>query len=109
MSSGVETGATFTIKNSSGSTVFGPTAVGAKLGSWSNAYPDIYALDFDNFIPATAGTFSISVTGAITASSPNFRVDTAPNVFSGALGNSLYFYQNERDEPRFAAALCVFR
>jgi len=101
MSSGVETGATFTIKNSSGSTVFGPTAVGANLGSWSNGYPDIYALDFDSFIPATAGAFSISVSGPIAASSPNFRIDTALNVFSGALANSLFFYQNERDGPNF--------
>src|SRR5947209_6419884 len=101
MSSGVESGATFTIKNSSGSTVFGPTAVGANLGSWSNGYPDIYALDFDSFIPATAGAFSISVSGPIAASSPNFRIDTALNVFSGALANSLFFYQNERDGPNF--------
>ncbi len=101
MSSGAESGATFTVKNSGGSTVFGPVAVGANLGSWSNAYPDVYALDFDSFIPATAGTFSISVSGPIAASSPNFKLDTGANVYSGALGNSLYFYENERDGPNF--------
>jgi hypothetical protein len=35
MASGVETGATFSIKNSSDTTVFGPAAIGANLGSWS--------------------------------------------------------------------------
>src|ERR1700751_1991941 len=95
MASAAETGATFMLKNSSGSTVFGPTAIGANLGSWSNGYPDVYALDFDNF--TTAGTFSISVSGPIAASSPSFKVDTAANVYTGALSNSLFFYQNERD------------
>jgi endoglucanase len=54
MSSAVETGATFVIKNSSGTTVFGPSAIGANLGSWSGSYPNVYALDFNNFV--TAGT-----------------------------------------------------
>src|SRR5205814_3480812 len=67
MASGVETGATFVVKNSSGSTVFGPTAIGANLGSWSTGYPDVYALDFDSL--TAAGTYTISVSGAIAATS----------------------------------------
>src|SRR5947209_6146228 len=82
MSSAAETGATFVIKNSSGSTVFGPAAIGANLGSWSTAYPDIYALDFDSFV--TPGTYTISVSGSIAASSPTFKIDTAANVHLGA-------------------------
>jgi endoglucanase len=101
MASAAETGATFVIKNSSGSTVFGPAAIGANLGSWSGSYPDVYALDFDNL--STAGTYSISVTGSIAASSPAFKIDTAANVYSGALANSLFYYQNERDGPNFVA------
>src|SRR5215470_8947939 len=81
MSSAAETGATFVIKNSSGSTVFGPAAIGTNLGSWSNGYPDVYALDFDSL--STAGTYSISVSGPIAASSPAFKVDIASNVYSG--------------------------
>jgi hypothetical protein len=101
MASAAETGATFTIKNSSGTTVFGPVAIGANLGSWSSGYPDVYALDFDSFVPASAGTFSISVSGPIAASSPSFKIDTAANVYSNALANSVYFYENERDGPNF--------
>jgi hypothetical protein len=102
MASAAESGATFSVKNSSGTTVFGPAAIGANLGSWSNGYPDVYALDFDTLV--SAGTYSIAVSGPIAASSPNFKVDTASNVYSTALGNSLFFYQNERDGPRTAAA-----
>src|SRR5438093_11834680 len=58
MASAAETGATFTIKNSGGSTVFGPAAIGANLGSWSGSYPNVYALDFNNFV--TAGTYTIA-------------------------------------------------
>src|SRR5712691_11156399 len=101
MASGAETGATFVVKNSSGSTVFGPAAIGANLGSWSSSYPDVYALDFDSFV--TSGTYTISVTGPIAASSPNFKIDSAANVYSTSLGNSLFYYENERDGPNFIA------
>ena len=101
MASTAETGASFSIMNSSGSTVFGPAAIGANLGSWSSGYPDVYALDFDTF--TTTGMYSISVTGPAAASSPNFKIDTAANVYSGVLGNSLFYYQNERDGPNFIA------
>src|SRR6266853_2322127 len=83
MASAAETGATFVIKNSSGSTVFGPAAIGANLGSWSSGFPDVYALDFDSFV--TSGTYTISVTGPIAASSPGFKIDSAANVYSTSL------------------------
>jgi endoglucanase len=100
MSSAAETGATFTIKNGS-ATVFGPAVIGANLGSWSSGFPDVYALDFDTF--TTAGTYTISVSGPIAASSPSFKIDTGTNVYSSALANSMYFYQNERDGSNFVA------
>src|SRR5947209_6663576 len=101
MASAAETGATFSVKNSSGATVFGPAAIGANLGSWSTGYPDVYALDFDSFM--TTGTYTISVSGSIAASSPSFKIDSAANVYTSALSNSLYFYQSERDGQNFVA------
>src|SRR5204863_566868 len=101
MASAAETGATFTIKNSGGSTVFGPAAIGANLGSWSGSYPNVYALDFNNFV--TAGTYTIAVSGPIAATSPSFKIDTPANVYTNALSNALFFYQNERDGPNFIA------
>jgi len=102
MASGAETGATFSIKNSSGTPVFGPAAIGANLGSWSNGYPDVYALDFDSLI--SAGTYSIAVSGPVAASSPSFKVDSASNVYATPLAHSLFFYQNERDGPNFVTS-----
>src|SRR5215471_7530498 len=98
MATGAETGATFSVENSSGATVYS-APLGANLGKWSASYPDVYTVDF----PAvtTPGIYSISVAGPIAAQSPSFRVNTAANVYSGALANSLSFYQTERDGPDF--------
>lgn len=98
MASGTENGGTFSVKNSSGTVVYS-APIGANLGKWSASYPDVYALDF----PAVTmpGTYSISVAGPIAAQSPGFHIGTAASVYSGALANSLFFYQTERDGPNF--------
>src|SRR6478752_7332715 len=94
MASAAETGATFVVKNSSGATVLsGP--IGARLGSWSSGYPNVYAIDFTSL--ATAGSYTISVAGPIAAGSPAFVVNSGPTVYAGALRNALSYYQNSRD------------
>ena len=98
MSSGAEPGATFTVKNSAGASVL-TAPIGANLGSWSRSYPNVYGLDFS--IVTLSGTYTITVSGPIAASSPNFRIDTAANVYATPLANSLSYYQNERDGPNF--------
>jgi len=101
MSSSAETGASFAVKNSSGTAVFtGP--IGANLGAWSRTYKNVYALDFDAV--STAGTYTISVSGTAAASSPAFKIDTPANLYSPALANSLFYYENERDGPNFIAS-----
>ena len=99
LASGSESGAMFSVKNSGGTTVFGPAAISANLGAWSSGYPDVYGLDFDTL--TTAGTYTISVSGPIAASSPSFSIDTAANVYTTPLSHSLFFYQNERDGQNF--------
>ncbi len=101
MASAAETGATFTVKNSSGTTVASGT-VGTSLGRWSTAYPVVYALDFDGV--TTAGAFTITVSGPIAVTSPSFQVNTAANLYTAALVNGLSFYQNERDGPNYIAS-----
>lgn len=98
MASASETGATFSIKNSSGATVYS-APIGLNLGLWSPGYPDVYALDFNSV--STAGTYTILVSGPIAANSPSFKIDTAANLYSTPLANTLYFYENERDGPNF--------
>ncbi len=94
MSSGTETDATFAVKNSSGVTVF-TAPIGARLGSWSSGYPNVYALDFDSV--TAAGTYTVAVTGPLAATSPAFRIDTGQNVYASAMTNAVAFFQNQRD------------
>ena len=98
ISSGAEPGATFTVKNSSGNSLL-TAPIGADLGSWSRSYPNVYALDFSNV--TASGTYTLTVSGPIAASSPSFRIDTAANVYATPLAHSLSYYQNERDGPDF--------
>src|SRR5262245_7082357 len=98
MASAVETGATFSVVDSSGATVFS-APIGTNLGSWSTAFPNVYALDFGAV--TAAGTYTIRVSGPIAATSPPFRIDTAPGVYAGALANTRSFYQVPRDGPQF--------
>src|SRR5689334_16861883 len=99
MTSTTETGATFSLVNSSGTTV-STAPIGARLGSWGS-FTNVYALDFDSF--SSVGTFTIKVTGPAPATSPNFVIDTAANVYATPLANSLYYYENERDGANFIA------
>ncbi len=98
MSSGSETGATFAVKNSSGATVYS-AAIGASLGTWSGSFPDVYPLDFDSV--STPGTYTLSVTGPIAATSSGFKIDSAANLYTNPLANTLFFYENERDGANY--------
>src|SRR5229473_5637871 len=91
-------GAAFQVKNSTGATVFS-APIGANQGSWSKSYPFVYALDFSSL--TTPGTYTIAVNAPIFASSPNFRIDTAANLYATPVSNALSFYENERDGPNF--------
>jgi endoglucanase len=98
LSSVDQTGASFSVTSSTGTTVLS-APVGARLGSWSSGFSNVYALDFDAV--ATAGTYTISVAGPVPATSPGFRIDAGASVYSGSLANALSFYQTERDGPSF--------
>lgn len=97
MASDVETGATWTLKR--GTTTAATGAIGTDLGSWSKAYPHVYALD----VPAqsTAGTYALTVSGPVTATSPSFKIDIGQNIYAGALANALNFFQVQRDGANF--------
>jgi endoglucanase len=99
MSGVAETGASFTVRSSTGTVAFtGP--VGADLGSWSSSYGHVYALDFS---VSTTGTYTIAVTGPANATSPAFRIDAPATLYAGPLANSVSFYQTQRDGPSYVA------
>jgi endoglucanase len=91
MTETAQTGTRFTIKRADGETVFSG-AVGVPGGVWGKYR--VYPMDFTS---ATAGTYTLSVSGPMQASSSTFRVDTAAQLNSGPLGNALQFFQNQRD------------
>jgi endoglucanase len=98
MSSVAEAGGTFALKNTGGDTVFtGP--IGQPVGSWSKAFPFVYALDFGSV--STSGRYTIEVGAPVPATSPTFVIDSGQAVYQQALANALSFYQTERDGPNF--------
>ena len=100
MTSSASAGASFTVLNSSGSPVFS-AALGADQGKWGT-FAHVFALDFDSV--AAAGTYTISVSGSIAATSSSFQIDTGTNLYSTPLANTLFFYENERDGANFIAS-----
>src|ERR1700730_6586396 len=87
--------ASYAVKNSGGATV-ASGAVGATSGKWGTY--SVYPIDFTI---SAADTYTILVSGSVSATSPNFRIDTPANLYTTPLSNNLYFYQNERDGPNF--------
>jgi len=95
-----EPGATFRVVDSAGATVYSGPA-GVLLGTWSHSKTltyNVYALDFT--VPG-CGTYKISVTGPLPATSPHFAVDLPPALYSGLLLNTRFFYETERDGPDY--------
>jgi endoglucanase len=100
MSSVAETGATFTIKNASGTTVASGAVGATSLGAWNQTYGFVYPIDFDGV--TTAGSnYTISVSGPAPATSPPFAVGS---VFGPAIGNGRAFFQEQRDGTNFIAS-----
>src|SRR5580704_15113183 len=100
MSTVSESGATFSVINSEGQTAYsGP--IGTLLGTWSNTAKlsyDVYALNFS--VPG-GGVYTISVQGAVAATSPQFAVNAPSVLYPGLLLNTLWFYETDRDGPDY--------
>jgi endoglucanase len=100
MSTAAESGATFSVVNSGGTTVYS-SVVGLRLGTWSHSKSltyDVYALDF---AAPRGDTYTIAVSGPAPAASPRFAVDKPDVLYPGLLLNSLFFYETERDGPDY--------
>ena len=95
MSNFDENGAAFAVKDESGTTVLTGT-VGQSSGSWSTAFPDVYALDFDGV--QAPGRYTLAVPGAV---SPPFGIAAGATLYDPAIANALSFYETERDGPDY--------
>jgi endoglucanase len=100
MSTASESGATFSVINSKGTTIYS-SAIGALLGTWSNSKKlkyDVYRLSFT--VPG-GDVYTISVKGPVAATSPEFAVNSPDVLYPGLLLNTLWFYETERDGPNY--------
>jgi endoglucanase len=99
MSTASESGATFSVINSEGQTVFsGP--IDASPFTWSNKtlVYNVYPISFT--VPG-GDIYTISVQGPAAATSPKFAVDTPEVLYPGLLLNTLWFYETDRDGPNY--------
>jgi endoglucanase len=94
LAAGSEKG-TFNIRDSEGMIVYS-APIGANLGTWGSF--TVYALDFK---VSKTGDYTIEVSGTLAATSPRFDIAPPARLYSGALANALYFFQNERDGAEF--------
>ena len=67
------------------------------LGAWSKTYGFVYPLDLSAV--STPGTYTLTVSGTVSGTSPVFRVDHAAALYGPLLPNALAFYQAQRDGP----------
>jgi endoglucanase len=81
----------FVVKNAAGETVFSGAA-GPSSGTWNKF--TVYPLDFTL---TAAGTYTVSTSGPLSASSPAFSVNAAGQFYAAPLANALQFFQNQRD------------
>ncbi len=96
MSTSPVSGETFTVKNASSGATVASGSVGAKTGAWGSF--TVYPIDFNI---GAAGTYTVSVNGGVSATSPAFPVNTPTALYTTPLSYTLSFYQNERDGPNF--------
>jgi endoglucanase len=100
MSTAPETGATFKVLCTDGNTAY-DGKVGALLGIWANSKKLIYQVYALDFAVPLGSSYSISVSGPVSAHSPKFAVDRPDALYPGLLLNTLFFYQTQRDGPDF--------
>ncbi|KAA2259555.1 hypothetical protein F0L68_21785 [Solihabitans fulvus] len=94
MATSAASGAQFAVVDSGGKSVL-TGKVGASTGKWSSTYSAVYPIDFSAV--RDPGTYQIKVSGAVSANSPSFRVDTQAALFTPVSDALATFFQAQRD------------
>jgi endoglucanase len=84
-------GASFTVRDGSGHTVFTGT-VGANAGAWSPTYKAVHPIDFGQL--RLPGTYTIASDGAV---SPPFHVQSGLQLLRPLVNDAVSFYTVQRD------------
>ncbi|HEY7004606.1 MAG TPA: glycoside hydrolase family 9 protein [Gaiellaceae bacterium] len=83
--------ATFAVVDAGGRSVL-EGKVGASRGRWNARYPDVYPLDFSAL--RRPGVYRIRLGGGV---SPSFRVGSSAALFGPRVGETVDFFQAQRD------------
>jgi endoglucanase len=88
-------GARFEVIDSSGAPALSGPVEAASRGSWNRAYPAVYPISLDRL--SKPGSYRIRVSGAVSASSPVFKVLDAAKLYGGLVADGVSFFQTQRD------------
>ena len=100
MSSVADTGSTFSVRDALGHVAYN-ARVGEHLGTWSNSKQLVYQVYALDFLVPRGSSYTLTVSGALSATSPRFAVDQPGVLYPGLLLNTLFFYETQRDGPDF--------
>ena len=67
----------------------------ASRGNWNSKYPDVYPIDFSSL--TTSGAYHVAVSGKVAATSDNFQIESAADLYGALVTDGVQFYQNQRD------------
>lgn len=88
------TGSRFAVVDSHGATVLSGR-VGASTGGWNDRFGAVHDLDFSTL--ERPGSYRITVSGAVRAGSPTFRIAPGSTLFSPLVSATNEFFQAQRD------------
>jgi endoglucanase len=90
------------VVNGAGKTLASGSVATKSKGSWNSAYPDVYPIDFSSV--TADGTYHVTVSGPVTASSDSFKVEGARALYGQLVTDGVNFFQNQRDGADQVAA-----
>ncbi|HVD15409.1 MAG TPA: glycoside hydrolase family 9 protein [Actinomycetota bacterium] len=95
-------GARFSVVDAAGKTVFAGR-VGPRTGGWNARYRAVHPIDFSPL--HRDGRYRVVVEGVIGATSPPFRVASSRALFQDLVGDTVRFFQAQRDGAHVPALL----
>src|SRR4051812_17794156 len=86
---------TFTVVGDHGRVVLRGTVPSRPDGSWSPQFPDVYRIDLSRL--RTSGRYRLQTSGAVSTSSPPFRIAGAEALYGPLVSDGVAFDQGQRD------------
>jgi endoglucanase len=94
MAPAAATGARFAVVDSRGATVLSGR-IGTLTGAWNDRFAAVHDLDFSRL--TRPGTYKITVSGGVQATSPTFRIGSGSSLFQPLVSATNEFFQAQRD------------